>query len=336
MNSSVITFINGFLSKFLSVLMSVLLSLGLLGVEKRGDNDEPADPSKPYVFETDDEYYHYYDICLWSDLSGMEPFTGFDLDDEDDGGDEDGPDDTSEPDLLFGQNENVEKVLVKEIDHEGFRVCLCKNGTAAITGITKAARTMRFPSSVEGYPVVAITDPYYGEFSDCLTFCTSIIIPNSVEYIGSGVFSGSNFLQNIDFGDRVRFIWGACDSCRTLKSVKIPGSVEGVWAFEDCPALKDVEICSGVKVVGGFNRCTALETVRLPDTVETLYDETFNNCSSLKDIYIPASVTLIECDEEDGTGALSGCSDKLTIHGVAGSYAESWAAEHGIAFAADY
>ncbi|MBR5427981.1 MAG: leucine-rich repeat domain-containing protein [Clostridia bacterium] len=330
MNSSVVTFINGFLSKFLSVLMSVLLSLGVLGVEKRGDNDEPADPSKPYVFETEDEYFRYYDRCLWYDLSGTEPFTGFDPDDEDVEWYEDETDDEAEPDWLDDLYEEVEPVLEKEINYEGFRVCLCKNGTAAITGITKAARTMRFPSSVEGYPVVAITNPYYGEFDDCLTFCTSIIIPNSVEYIGLRIFDRSNFLQNIDFGDRVRFIDGSCDSCRTLKSVKIPGSVESVRAFDESPALKDLEICRGVKTVGGFNGCTALETVRLPDTVETIGLSTFCDCSALRDIYIPASVSLIE------GYVLTGCSDNLTVHGVAGSYAEAWAAENGVAFAADY
>lgn len=327
MNSSVITLINGFLSKFLSVLMSVLLSFGVLSVEKRGDNDEPADPSKPYVFETEDEYFNYYDRSLYYNLSGTEPFDGSDI--EEDG--------TGRFSGLIQQMQQIKQVLVKEIKYEGFRVCLCENGTAAITGITKAARTMRFPSMVEGCPVVAITDPVYGEFSDCLTFTTSIIIPNTVEYIGNGVFSGSNFLQNLDFGERVRFIDGGFDSCRTLKSVRIPGSAEVVWGGCDCPALKDVEICSGVKAVGGFDGCSALESVRLPDTVETLYSDAFCNCGSLRDIYIPASVTEIEYSEEDEYeyGELTGCSDNLTIHGVAGSYAERWAAEHGFGFAAD-
>lgn len=287
----------GIFLKFLTALLSVMISLGMFPAEKRGD-DPPADPSAPYVFEDEEEYMEYYRYQLSDDRQA-------------DPGEE-------------------RIALVRETEADGFRVCLCKNGTAAVVGLTKSMQTARFPASVEGYPVVAIiiSNDIIDSYHSNLRRCTSVIIPNTVEYI-EGVFHDMYFLQNFDMGERVRYIYAPCTLCTTLKSVKIPGSLQQIDGFESCWSLKDVEICRGVDYVGGFDACAA-ETLRLPDTVTELGPFAFQGCDKLKDLYLPASVT------EIGYQAIISANDTMTIHGVADSYAEAWAAENGYRFVADY
>ena len=322
MNSSVITLINGFLSKFLSVLMSVLLSLGVLSVEKRGDNDEPADPLKPYVFETEDEYFNYYDRSLYYNLSGTEPFDGSDIE-------EDGTGRFSE---LIQQMQQIKQVLVKEIKYEGFRVCLCENGTAAVTGVVLPMKTARFPAQVEGCPVVAIvnSEVSLNSYRANLHSCTSVIVPNTVEYISGPICFDTPFMQNIDLGERVRWVYSVAYACASLQHIRFPASLDTAGGLTLCYSVREIEFIDGVRAVDDIDACYAVKTVRLPETVEEIGDDAFRACTSLKDIYIPASVT------EISEFAMDSGREDLTIHGVAGSYAERWAAEHGCGFVGDY
>ena len=70
-----------------------------------------------------------------------------------------------------------------------------------------------------------------------------------------------------------------------------------------------------------------LARVSIPDSVTSIGDWAFYDCAELKEITIPESVT------EMGKDVFLGCHD-LTIKGVAGSYAESYAKEYDIPFEA--
>ena len=201
-----------------------------------------------------------------------------------------------------------------------------------MSGFKKAMKTIRIPERVEGCPVVAVdgVEGFFDEERELVTRCTSVIVPNTVEFIGSDAFRNINFLQNADLGERVKFIEdGLCVNCRTLKSVKVPGSVDAISGYDLCYALTDVEIERGVKCVDGFTYCFALKTVRIPDTVTELGRSAFLSCTALTDLYIPASVTKI------GESVLNAHSDRLKIHGEKGSFAETWAKEQGITFVAE-
>ena len=285
--------------KILSVIVSLMLTFGVLRVETRGDAGSPADPSAPYLFDSAEEYFAYYYRNVHDEKT-------------------------------HSYVPNPQNVL-REVEADGFTARICKNGTAAITGLTKAMRTVRFPEQIEGCRVVAV-DGVSGFFDGCAEYvlrCTSVIIPNTVEYIGSEAFRNMSFLQNVDFGERVKFVGDdVCILCHTLKSVKISGSIEKISGFAYCYSLTSLEICNGVRSIDDFQGCGSLKTVRFPDSMEEI-GSAFIECAGLADAYIPASVTTIA-----DNAFLE--ARRLTIHGVAGSYAERWAAEHGFGFAADY
>ena len=157
--------------------------------------------------------------------------------------------------------------------------------------------------------VTSITKKDLHYKSDCLknelNIITSIIIPDSMTFIGQSAFKGCKALESINIPDSVIFIsMYAFQNCESLKSITIPDSVTKIkWgAFSGCKSLKSIAIPDGVTKIGNF---------------------AFWGCESLKSITISNSVTSIEdC-------AFDGCNN-LTIKYNKGSYAEQYAKEHNI------
>lgn len=94
---------------------------------------------------------------------------------------------------------------------------------------------------------------------------------------------------------------------KRITEVVIPDGITeiGLWPFQDCSKLLHVVIPNSVSIIGpwAFSGCGALTEISIPDSVKTIYDSAFNECTSL-----------------------------TTIYGVNGSYAQTWAEEHGYTF----
>ena len=89
----------------------------------------------------------------------------------------------------------------------------------------------------------------------------------------------------------------AFQSCKTLKSVKLPDSLTelGKFAFFDCTSLTSVTIPAGVTHIplGAFDGCNKLTEVILPDGLTGLDSYAFSGCKKLKQITIPEGVKFI-------------------------------------------
>lgn len=97
--------------------------------------------------------------------------------------------------------------------------------------------------------------------------------------------------------------------------------------FSNNVVIKSVVIPESVTAIGAYSfyGCTNLERVIIPSSVTEIKAATFYGCGNLTEVIIPASVTQIAAN------AFNGC-DTLTIKGETGSYAETYAQEHGINF----
>lgn len=165
--------------------------------------------------------------------------------------------------------------------------------------------------------------------------CTSleeIDIPDSVKVIDSCAFEGCTSLNRISIPQSLKTIGGsAFRGCISLEKIQLPDTTRQVqWnAFENCESLKNIKLGSGVKNIPSqtFQGCSSLESIILPYQVETIEDNAFKNCTKLKKITIPKATTSI-------SDSAFSYPDKMTIYGVAGSYAEQYAKENDIAFVA--
>ena len=74
-------------------------------------------------------------------------------------------------------------------------------------------------------------------------------------------------------------------------------SVEGIWDYgcADMGNLSGVSIPNTVRTIGegAFSNCSALEAIEIPEGVTELYDWTFNQCTSLRVVKLPESLTLL-------------------------------------------
>ena len=78
--------------------------------------------------------------------------------------------------------------------------------------------------------------------------------------------------------------------CTSLISVNIPITTTkiGGWdwdnrgVFEDCTSLRDVSIKNNIIGPRMFYNCKSLQTVIIPDSVKTIDDKAFGNCSGLR------------------------------------------------------
>ena len=160
-----------------------------------------------------------------------------------------------------------------------------------------------------------------------------ITIPSSVKSIGYAVFDGCSSLTSVIIPDTVTEITGeAFAHCTKLTSVTIGNGVTTINdnTFSGCTALRNVKIGNNVTkiYIGAFSGCKSLTDITIPDGVTLIQLWAFSGCESLTRVSIPESVTYMDGEVFDGCPA-------LTIHGVKGSYAETYADQNGIPFMAD-
>ena len=193
----------------------------------------------------------------------------------------------------------------------------------------------------------SVTSIGYSAFCDCVSL-TSIVISDSVTSIGDMAFSSCSSLTSIVIPDSVTSIGNSTfRGCSSLTSIVIPDSVTSIgdYAFRACSSLTSIDVAEdnpnykdidgnlyskdgktliqyamgktsttfiipdSVKSIGNyaFYNCSKLTSIVIPDSVKSIGNYAFYNCSKLTSIVIPDSVTSI------GDSAFSGCSKLVSI-----------------------
>ena len=192
-------------------------------------------------------------------------------------------------------------------------------------------------------------------FKGC-TALTGVALPDSLTALGYGVFRDCSALTAAEFPAGIAWISGSSmlRNCTSLRSVKLPKTVSslGDYFFAGCTALERIVLPDSVTEIGSnlFNGCTSLADVTLSTNLQAIPANTFYGCVSLQKLVAPyavtkigktafanctslTSLTLLRNVTEAASDALS-YPEQVTVYGVKGTYAETYAASVGASFAA--
>ncbi|MBR5948271.1 MAG: leucine-rich repeat protein, partial [Clostridia bacterium] len=160
---------------------------------------------------------------------------------------------------------------------------------------------------------------------------TSIKCGFDLDSIGNNAFNGCTYLETVTLNFGLRTIGNnAFQDCKALETIEMPITVYelGQYAFSGCTKLKNVTLSERIKVIKPytFANCTALVNLVLPNGVKEIKDHVFYQDTKLTDVTIPETVTNISDDN------VFSYPQRTTIHGVAGSYAQTYATAKNMSF----
>ena len=219
-------------------------------------------------------------------------------------------------------DKTVSKVIIPDvvvgIDNGAFSACTkIKTIIGNATNVSKIANQAK-PSSFS-VNITSGTRISEHAFSYCYGLI-NITIPDSVTSIGSYAFAGCKEITSVTIPDSVTSIGEyAFYECTGLTSVIIGNGVTSIgnYAFRYCTELTSITIADGNTKYHSSSNClieTASKTLILgcktsvipsDDSVTSIGDNAFRNCSGLTSITIPDSVTSIGWAAFDCSGITS-------------------------------
>ncbi len=199
---------------------------------------------------------------------------------------------------------------VTEIAKEGFAGTRFSKITvpATVTQIGVASFSFcRLLQTVEFADGIRLEKFARGTFGES-DYLREIKIPDSVTGIDDLCFTGCTSLSSVTFGAGTEVIGvRAFEGCTALEGIIFPQSLTSIgdMAFYGS-GLKRVEIPDSVRDIAdgetelkalgyaSFMNCANLESVKIGKGVKVIPSGAFGYCTSLKEIYIPASVEEVQ------------------------------------------
>ena len=139
----------------------------------------------------------------------------------------------------------------------------------------------------------------------------SVVIESGITSIADYAFTCCTNLISVTIPNTVTNIGeSAFEGCEALMSLSIPRKVSNIAkdAFYGCKKIQTVNLSSNVFIGdGAFSDCTSLKNVYLSSSVSVIGDNAFSNCTSLESITIP------KCDSPLGQSAFSYCANLKTV-----------------------
>ncbi|MEG2842008.1 MAG: leucine-rich repeat protein, partial [Ruthenibacterium sp.] len=173
-------------------------------------------------------------------------------------------------------------------------------------------------------------------FDGCKGFTGSLTLPDSLTTMGTQAFSGcSGFTGSLTLSDNLTTIRGAFDGCSGFTgNLMLPNRLTtiDIRAFFGCSGFTgNLTLPNSVTTIGSnaFFGCSGFTgTLTLSASLSAVQENAFSGCGNITDVIVPPSVTTI------ADKAFENCNSLKTVHGLAKSYAQTWADSMKLSFEA--
>ncbi|MBP0971341.1 MAG: leucine-rich repeat protein [Oscillospiraceae bacterium] len=203
---------------------------------------------------------------------------------------------------------------LKKINSNAFYGCFSLRSLTLPDGLETIGTSAFMRSKIES---ITIPDSVKEIGAYAFNYCKNlkeIKLPESVTEIPLNAFMNCDALEKAELSPKTTRIGrNAFGGCKSLKTVNMPDTLESFYpgAMDDTPwlAAKKAEnplVCSdGGKFLIDGTACTG--EVKIPDTVQRINEQAFNENENITSVYIPDSVT------EIGMGAFFACTALKTV-----------------------
>lgn len=160
----------------------------------------------------------------------------------------------------------------------------------------------------------------------------SLVIPDSIEFIGKDAFKGCSNLKAVYYKGTIKnwcsiemeneysnpmyygadfYMLDSKNEYYKVTKINLPVTIDTIekYQFIGCNSLVELNAPYNTKYieVGAFKNCINLTSVELSNTVKFISDNAFENCTSLTNIQVSTGLTMI------GSEAFLGCTNLETI-----------------------
>ena len=191
-----------------------------------------------------------------------------------------------------------------------FEYRVLEDGTAMLTGYKGSGADLILPASVDGHTVTGLSKSF-GYNTPCVKDLRTVSVPDTVTEIEPGAFMFAEYLEGIRIAEgnpALVFTDGVLynkekQSLMLYLRTNAAGHFdvpEGIRGIEDKAFVRarlvSLSLPESMECIGreSFDQCSFLEEISLPEGLKFIGADAFDNCDRLHRITIPAGVTDIE------------------------------------------